>query len=105
MYNTMLGVDVPVSLLARLDEMARARQITRSALVRGALAKFAGVVLAQNEHPRSDRDGQEVKALAIMKANPDKSIARILDLFKEAGIRRGHNWASAKRRELLSTHI
>ena len=100
MYNTMLGVDVPVNLLARLDEMARAQEVTRSELVRSALAKFAGVDIAPYEHQRANRDGQETKALAIIRANPDKSISQIRDLFKVAGIKRGRNWVWEKRREL-----
>jgi len=100
MYNTLLGVDVPVNLLARLDEMARAQQVTRSELVRGALAKFAGVEIAPNEHGRANRDNKEDAALAIIRANPEKSLSQLLDLFKEAGIKRGHNWISVKRREM-----
>lgn len=103
MYNTMLGVDVPVNLLARLDEMARAQRVTRSELVRGALAKFAGVEIAPYEHQRSDRDGQETKALAIIRESPESSVRELRERLEAAGIKRGHNWVWEKRRATLSS--
>ena len=41
-YMTLLGVEVPVNLMGRLDEMARDQGVTRSVLVRVALAEFCG---------------------------------------------------------------
>jgi hypothetical protein len=53
--------------------------------------------------PRRDVDGREADAIAIIKANPARSITQLLGLFKQAGIKRGHNWVSIKRREILNS--
>lgn len=45
-----------------------------------------------------DRDGKQSEGVDIIKANLDKTIGQILDIFKEKGIKRGRNWVSEKRR-------
>jgi len=99
-YTTLLGVDVPVELMTRLDEMARNQGTTRSALVRGALAKFAGVKIRPRKYHDGNRDGLEGKALEIIRTRPDLSIRRVTEELEDAGIKRGHTWVSEKRRQL-----
>ena len=96
-YATPLGVDVPVELMARLDEMARTQNITRAELVRGALAKFAGVEIKPGNGHCGNRDGQDDAARAIVKAKPDMSIRDTVRLLADSGIKRGKTWVSDAR--------
>ena len=99
-YTTLLGVDVPIELMTRLDEMARIQGTTRSDLVRGALAKFAGVEIKPGNGHTGNRDGQNEKALVIIKANPDMSIRALVNVLKDSGIKRGKTWVSDARIDL-----
>ena len=55
--------------------------------------------------PRGNRDGKADAAIDIIKANPDKSLSQTVELLKAAGIKRGINWVSTKRRELFAKAI
>lgn len=92
-----LLVEVQVELLQRLDEMARAKGVSRSRLVRDALALFAGVENRPQEIRRGDVDGRETEALAIIKADPDASLRQLVERLEDVGIRRGKTWISDKR--------
>ena len=99
-YTTLLAVDVPVDLMSRLDEMARAQHVTRATLVRGALASFAGVEILPTPRDRSNRDGRESEALAIIKAAPHDSIRELVERLRDAGIHRSKDWVCIKRRQI-----
>ncbi|MGA7523546.1 MAG: ribbon-helix-helix protein, CopG family [Acidobacteriaceae bacterium] len=99
-YTTLLALDVPVELMSRLDEMARARNITRAELVRAALAPFAGVVLADRSNPHSNRDGKEADAIAIIREWRGDPVRQLQDRLADAGIKRGRSWVWEKRHQL-----
>jgi hypothetical protein len=60
----------------------------------------AKVVLKRRN--RANRDGQEARALELIKANPQMSLSQLEDLLAKEGIDRKHNWISNKRRVLLA---
>jgi hypothetical protein len=56
----------------------------------------------QKEHrPLSNIDGKEDEALAIIRAHSDDSIFSIVQRLQAVGIKRGKNWVSWKRQEML----
>jgi hypothetical protein len=50
---------------------------------------------------RANKDGQEGKALDILRANPALSVRKAVQALKDAGIRRGTTWVMDKRYELM----
>jgi hypothetical protein len=102
-YTTLLAVDVPVDLMSRLDELARAQKVTRSTLVRGALASFAGVELHSRGNPYSNRDGKDTAAEQIIGQHPDLSIRELVGKLSDAGINRKKTWVSEARIRMRGT--
>lgn len=99
-YATPLSVDVPVDLLARLDEMARTQNVTRAELVRGALARLAGVAIKPGNGHCGNRDGQDEAARTLIKYNMARSVKALVKLLEGRGIKRGKGWVSDMRLEL-----
>src|SRR5579872_7189061 len=52
-----------------------------------------------------NRDGKEDAALEIIRMHPGDTIAGILGRLRAAGIQRGRNWVSQKRRGLFATAV
>ena len=101
MYKTVVTAWVPVELAGKLDKMARARGVSLSSLLAGALASLAGVEIPK-PIKGGDRDGRDAEALVIIQKYPGDSCHTLSERLKAAGIKRGHNWVWEKRRELLA---
>jgi Bifunctional DNA primase/polymerase, N-terminal/AAA domain/Primase C terminal 1 (PriCT-1) len=54
---------------------------------------------------RSNLDGKEPAALAIIRENPDDSIAQLIGKMQETGIERKKTWVSTKRMELRAIGV
>lgn len=96
-YTAILAVSVPVDLMARLDGMAREQKVTRSVLVRSALAAFAGMEAKKERRSYGNRDGREEEAVAIIREWQGESCRRLSQRLADAGIMRSSDWCCTKR--------
>ena len=108
--NHIIVVDVPLNATPEYAE-----HILNAACERGyyVLAILPGVMggargyfgkrrapLLRGNKPKSNTDGKQDAALAIIKANPGDSIRQLVNRMQDAGIIRGKTWVSEKRMEL-----
>ena len=108
--KTIIVVDVPPNVAPEQAEL-----LLNAACERGyyVLAVLPGVMggargyfgkrrepLLRGNKPKSNTDGKQDAALAIIKANPCYSIRQLVNRMQDAGIIRGKSWVSEKRMEL-----
>jgi hypothetical protein len=55
------------------------------------------VLSIKNPGNKADKDGMDAAAKALIAANPDMKIPALMQLLKEAGIKRGKTWVSEAR--------
>jgi len=67
-----------------------------------AIFKILKREIARRRGPtkRSNKDGQEVEAVAIIREWPEDSLNELVERLKAAGIERGRSWINVKRRAL-----
>ena len=110
--KTIVSAWVDVDVAARLVEAAANRQTTRSAIISWAVQHFltehpdVAVLPERGDTPcggnRSDRDGLDNAARAIIHADPRRTIRAIQHALAGAGIRRSVGWISNARAALNS---
>jgi hypothetical protein len=107
--KTIVSAWVDVDVAARLVEAAAKKQSTRSAIIAFAVQHFLTehpdvAVLPERGTPRggnrSDRDGLDKAARAIVQADPRRTIREIRHALADAGIRRSVGWISNARADL-----
>ena len=107
--KTIVSAWVDVDVAARLVDAAAKRQTTRSAIISWAVQHFLTehpdvAVLPEHSTPRggnrSDRDGLDKAARAIVQADPSRTIRAIQQALADAGIRRSVGWVSNTRADL-----
>lgn len=96
MYKTMLSVWVPISLVERLDEMARDRNLSRSQFVTAVLNQIAfGKPLVTDSRAAHGDAAREV-----IRANPDKTVRELMEMLSGMGIKRGKTWVTDARLDI-----
>jgi hypothetical protein len=60
-----------------------------------------GVPVLTRSNGNAKKDGLDVAAMALVKANPKLSLRKMADLLHENGIKRSANWVSERRHDLL----
>jgi hypothetical protein len=113
--KTIVSAWVDVDVAARLVDAAAKRQTTRSAIVAFAVQHFLTehpdvVVLPERGNTprggtRSDRDGLDKAARAIIQADPRRTIRTLQHALADAGIRRSVGWISNARATVNSKPI
>jgi hypothetical protein len=107
--KTIVSAWVDVGVAARLVEAAAKKQTTLSAIISWAVQHFLTehpdvAVLPERGTPRggnrSDRDGLDKAARAIVQADPRRTIRAIQQALADAGIRRSVGWISNTRADL-----
>jgi hypothetical protein len=108
--KTIVSAWVNVDVAARLVEAAAKRQTTRSAIISWAVQHFltehpdVAILPERGDTPhggnRSDRDGLDKAARAIVQADPRRTIRAIQHALADAGIRRSVGWISNTRADL-----
>jgi hypothetical protein len=108
--KTIVSAWVDVDVAARLVEAAAKRQTTRSAIISWAVQHFltehpdVAVLPERGDTPRggnrSDRDGLDKAARAIVQADASRTIRAIQQALADAGIRRSVGWISNARSDL-----
>ena len=89
---------VPTGLASQLESLARSQRVSFSALVRDMLS--LAICGKPVEHqPRGNRDGMDDAARAYIKANCDMTVAALVKLLSDNGIKRGKTWVAEARLE------
>jgi hypothetical protein len=69
-------------------------------LVRVGDADVRAVLNTQTRGPKANADGREEEAIAVIKANMDKSAPALVDMLADLDIRRGESWVKSAKRKL-----
>jgi predicted DNA-binding protein len=108
--RTIVSAWVSVAVAERLNEVIRRKGTTRSAIVAWALEHFLAehtdVVLAPPQSGfKSNRDGKDEAARAIIESDPRRTVRRIQRALADAGIRRSTGWISNARADIAGARV